>query len=303
VTASYALLEGETLLHLRGADIAGFLQGQLTCDLRDLGPQRAVCGAYCTAQGRVLADVMVLQVAEEHSVLRLRRGIAAGTAAHLAHYARFSRIAVEEDAEQYRLVGVTGPDPSTALAALDLPAPTATGDVRAAAGGIVVATGERQRELLMTAAQYDALAARLDSGARAMEESAWRAEELAAGRYRIDGDDVGEHVPQVLNYDRLGWISFQKGCYTGQEVIARLHYRGRAKRRLALYAGEADLEPAPACGDTLILASGAGAAEILRVERRGDGDLVVAALAPADAQDTPAHTGTGATLTALPTAG
>lgn len=78
------------------------------------------------------------------------------------------------------------------------------------------------------------------------EEAHWRAETLRSGHYALETEDLESFTPQTLNYDQSERVAFDKGCYTGQEVVARLHYKGKSKRRLQVYALE---DPSPR-GDT-----------------------------------------------------
>ena len=103
-----ATLNGEACVHLRGREIARFLQGQLTCDLRALAPVHAIAGAMCNVKGRVISDLWVLPVSDEHFVLRLRKSLARDFAGNLERYARFSRIAVELEERPGMILGLYG---------------------------------------------------------------------------------------------------------------------------------------------------------------------------------------------------
>jgi folate-binding protein YgfZ len=276
-SSSYAgILPEETVLHLRGTGIPGFLQGQLTCDLRQLTPGRSVMGALCDVRGRVLSDLRVVQVNDGHCLLRLRSSLAQALAERLGLYARFSRISVSADDGGLRVAVARGDAAAALLDPLGLRRPEPEAAVAASGGSLCIARFEDACELLLQADQAAQLSGLLaDNGLAAQ---AWPAAELAGGLYRIDARDSGEFTPQALNYDRAGLVSFSKGCYTGQEVIARLHYRGQSKRRLALL--EASDPGMPLQYGAAITEDDGGTVvgTLLRCERNGDGSLLCAAM-------------------------
>ncbi|MEM6483874.1 MAG: folate-binding protein [Pseudomonadota bacterium] len=237
-------LSSETMLHLKGTGIANFLQGQLTCDTRGLSPVRAIPGALCTPKGRVLTDVMVVQLAEEHCVLRLRRSIAQEVATSLARYAQFSRISVEVEQSDQHILGVIG-DLETPILGSALIACSECYGITCSDGIFIIRRGSRVAELLSTSRETPlqllsdltskdnvVVSGQPDNDAY---EGFWQAELLRAGHFAIDADDYERYTPQALNYDQIGLVSYKKGCYTGQEVIARQHYKRQSKRTLAVY--------------------------------------------------------------------
>jgi folate-binding protein YgfZ len=133
---------------------------------------------------------------------------------------------------------------------------------------------------------------------------AWGAVEIRSGLYRIDREDVGEFTPQAINYDLAGLVSFTKGCYTGQEVIARLHYRGQSKRRLGVFAtvtpDAASAADAPPRGEPVVDESGERVGELLRAARTPDGDTVLACQLRAESVDSPNLLMAGTPLRPLP---
>ncbi|MEM8941176.1 MAG: folate-binding protein [Pseudomonadota bacterium] len=245
MTQHLCQLASETMLHLKGAGIANFLQGQLTCDTRELSMFKAIPGALCTPKGRVLSDVVVIQLAEEHCILRLRRSIAQKVATSLARYAQFSRISVEAEQSDERIVGVIG-DLDTPILGTSLIASTECYGIEHGDGILIVRRGRRIAELMSTKDEtplqllFD-LTAGNDIAVPSVRaendsyEGFWQAELLRSGHFAINADDYERYTPQALNYDQIGLVSYKKGCYTGQEVIARQHYKRQSKRTLAVY--------------------------------------------------------------------
>jgi folate-binding protein YgfZ len=229
----YSPLEQEALLHIIGPDTLKFLQGQTTCDTRKVDPQHALPGAFCTPQGRVVCDFLLCELAPEHFALRLRRDIRSSSAAAFGKYIIFSKAKIDAAREDWIVVGVWGEDASSALADIFGEMPTGRFGARGADDFVLVQTDERgeQFECFLQQRSSDAHLARMATLMNPGSESAWQAEQITSGIARVEAATVGEFVPQVLNYDLTGHINFKKGCYTGQEVIARLHYRGKSKRR------------------------------------------------------------------------
>ncbi len=271
-------LADDSVLALAGADITGFLQGQLTCDTRDASPTRSVPGALCNPQGRVVADLRLLLPEAGAGLLRVGAAIAEHTAAVLGRYAMFSRISVEPARERWLPFALWGPGAAALLEALAGSVPGEANACCAGDGWLAVrcdAAGDAF-ELYLAGAGGRALRERLAGTAAAGTETDWRARELRRGLLRLGDGQAETHLPQALNYDRAGLVSFQKGCYTGQEVVARLHYRGRAKKRWGLWKGEIDSLPAP--GENLETAAGAAGGEVLRAVRDSAGMTWVAVL-------------------------
>lgn len=275
-----ATLRDEALIHLRGREIGAFLQGQLTCDLRGFGPERAVAGVMCTVKGRVISDLWVVAVDDGHVCLRLRRSVADALAADLERYARFSRITCTVDERRDAVTGYYGADIPLQALGLD-----AVGTCTRAGDCIFLRSADRlvQRIDLPPDSARGASGGDntpdLTASASAGSEGDWRALELLTGHLAIEERDREQFTPQALNYDRNGRVAFDKGCYTGQEVVARLHYKGRAKQRLQVFrSGTSGAASAPRAGAAILDSEGQAVGELLRAEVLADRDVVVAAL-------------------------
>ena len=245
----YAPLDKEALLHISGPDALTFLQGQVTCDTRGLEDSGARAGAYCTPQGRVVSDFLLANLGGQHFALRLRRDTRAAAAATFGKYIIFSKAELDAERDDWRVLACWGPDSGNVLGDLLGAVPGERyGDVRGE-GFVLVQVDEDGEEFecyLDAAAREDLLQLIDEKMARGREEQ-WRCRQLRSGIGRIEEATSGEFIPQMLNYDLVGHVSFNKGCYTGQEVVARMHYRGKPKRRMYLAAAP----EAPAAGTPL----------------------------------------------------
>lgn len=237
-------------LRARGADRARFLNGYLTCDVVSLEPAAGAYGFFTSAQGRILGDAVVTAGSDE-TRLAVPRGRAAPLLEHLGRYILADRVELSAvDDETTWLLGGEGlPELATALFG---GLPEGVGDARTArlAGSEIRAV--RRLDLAVpvcavyaaTVAAGSVGAALLAAGARPVADSAWEARRVVAGvpRYGVDFDDG--NFPQETGIEEAGLeraVSYTKGCYLGQEVVARIHYRGHVNRQLRglVFEGEA----------------------------------------------------------------
>lgn len=210
-------LPGLGVLAVRGPDARRFLQGQLSQDVLTLRPDELRLSGCHNPQGRVLAVLWL--VADGEDVLALcARELLPDLIATLRRFTLRAKVSLADETSNWRVAGLA------ADSDVDAVLPRAA-DLRAFARG----TTGRRWIALQPAASADALAG--IPAIRGDAENAWTLLEIADGLPQIVAATRGEFVAQMLNLDVLGGIAFDKGCYTGQEVIARAHYRGRVKRR------------------------------------------------------------------------
>jgi folate-binding protein YgfZ len=253
------LLEDLGVLHIAGAEAGKFLQGQLSNDVSVLSAGTLLRAGLHNPQGRALALLALIDAADEGILAVLPVELMATVAAHLRRYVLRSKVTISDDSGKYRVLGLAGRDAGAALT------------------GLRVAYGlsSDERALLLQPVSAPA------PGADAMPRDAWRALDVAAGLPQVYGATSGQFVAQMLNLDCINAISFTKGCYTGQEVIARAHYRGRIKRRMQRFLSAAPLRLA--AGDPGVLSDGRSY-RVVEATQHADGRcefLAVAALAAA----------------------
>ncbi|CAM4092801.1 YgfZ/GcvT domain-containing protein [Kerstersia similis] len=230
------------VFRVTGADAASFLHGQLTQDIEHLGPAEARLAGYCSPKGRLLVSLLVWRSGEQASgqapeaagdILLLARGDAADALTRrlamfiLRAKAKISAspqavygasVAAEQLTQAEQLAG--GSLPQTPWQKADLPSGTWIALPQAPAGPL-------QWFVLPVNMEAPVLA-----GAQTMDAETWYQAHLGAGIPWIGGATADLFVPQNVNFDCIGGINFRKGCYPGQEVVARSHYRGTLKRRM-----------------------------------------------------------------------
>jgi folate-binding protein YgfZ len=245
------------VLSVTGPDARRFLQAQLTGDVDAVGATHSGLNAYCNPQGRVIADFRVLRAGDGY-LLSAPLDILSLLEERLTYFRLRSQVTFEMLSEARVTLGVSGPDAEQALAAAGLSLP---GDIDAVADHsetlVVRVPGERTRVEILTAVErapgiWDALRRH----AEPVGPDAWRLLDVQAGIPWIVDATTEAFVPQMLNLHALGGISFTKGCFPGQEIIARLRYRGSLKRRMYRATTPSERRPLPGASIEVDGASG-----------------------------------------------
>jgi hypothetical protein len=227
----YARLSRYGVLRVAGEDARAFLHAQLTNDIANLPADRAALAGWCSAKGRLLASFLVIPT-EQGFLLQIARDLAPAIAKRLSMFVLRSKVKVTDETPLYSQFGVWG-----ALAGPHASAEPFT--VSTADGVIAVRVGESR--LLVLAPEAFAIETH---GAEVPEER-WTLEEIRAGHPLIMAATQDQFVPQMVNYEKIGAVNFQKGCYPGQEIVARAQYRGQVKRRMQLLRAPAGVAPLP----------------------------------------------------------
>ena len=242
---------------VRGADAAEFLHAQLTSDVAALAPGGVGLSAWCTARGQVRNLFWLVRHADgERFSLVAPAGEADGLAMRLRAFVLRARVEVERAGDQ--VLGAAGPEAEAFVAGRvgSVPAPGAA--VERGGRLAILPPGDPPRFLLLGPDPLPAGAA----------DAEWRRLEIRAGIAWLADETRESFIPQMLNLDCLGALSFDKGCYPGQEVIARTRYLGRVKRRL--HPGQMAPGARPGPGD-VVRSGERSAGTIVAAESLGPG--------------------------------
>jgi hypothetical protein len=215
-----------------GADARSFLQSQLTHDAARITPNCGQLSGYCSPKGRLLAVFLVLETGPEQFDLILPLVMVAATLKRLKLFILRSKLGLQDVSESQRVMGVVGPAAVAALAdsGLILKASRyASASHEAAAAMRLPATSERA-VVIGSEPQLRQIAAASGQPTATWQE--WLAEDIATGMPQVWPETLDSFVPQTINLDLAEGLSFKKGCYPGQEIVARVHYLGRLKSRL-----------------------------------------------------------------------
>jgi len=221
------------LIKARGRDTVDFLNGQLTGDIREVSERQSRISGICTPKGRLLAVFRIFQRDESYH-LSLPTELLESTLKRLRMYVLRAQVELAEAGEDLVRFGYSGPGTEGPLRAAlgGLPAKHDQSDLRHGVTVIRLRGPVPRFELCGPQTEMQALWTRLAPGARCTDSTHWRLLDILAGVPNIFAPTVEAFVPQMVNLDLLGGISFTKGCYTGQEIVARTHYLGKLKRRM-----------------------------------------------------------------------
>jgi len=225
------------VIRVRGEDAKSFLHNQLTSDINHLDSGSAQHSAWCSPKGRMLVSFVIWREGDDY-LLALSADLLATIAKRLQMYVLRAKVTVADISNERCLLGVAGPQAPAVLAAFDLAPPPA---MKTAVNDEVTAIHLDPQRFLV--ALPVAVAVDRWSGLVALAHPAglpaWRWLDIRAAMPIVCEATKEHFVPQMANFDRLGGVSFHKGCYPGQEIVARTQYLGKVKRHLyRLKAGE-----------------------------------------------------------------
>ena len=241
------------LLQFDGPDARPFLQGQLTNNVQALSASRGQYSGYCTAKGRLLACLLLWQPAQRDDacVMMLPRELCEPIRKRLSMYVLRAKVKVADISAEQVCFGVTGADAATWIAARG-GVPAADHDV-IHRDGITILKLPVNRYLMVTPAALAAtLEAALTQSIAAAPQALWSMLDIEAGIPTVVAATQEQFVPQMVNFDFIGAVSFDKGCYPGQEIVARTHYLGKPKQRMVrALISSPDAPDGPLPGDKL----------------------------------------------------
>ncbi|TNE78063.1 MAG: folate-binding protein [Gammaproteobacteria bacterium] len=224
------------LIAVEGEDACRFLQGQLTCDVTLLAANDSQLGACCNPKGRMLTNFILYRTEEQRYLMQMHHSLVAPTLQHLQKYAVFFKAKMTDVSNQYVILGLSeaasylsGSSKSYATKGLD--------DGRSI---IIVNEDSAQETWQQMTAEITPVGTEY-----------WQLLDIRAGIGFVQAETADMFIPQMLNLQALDGISFRKGCYTGQEVVARMKYLGKLKRhmyrRVTSETSEKALTPGTAC--------------------------------------------------------
>ncbi len=206
------------LMSIDGPDSARFLQGQLTCDVLKLGIGESEPGACCNAKGRMLSNFILYRVDEHHFLLQMHHSLVKPTLEHMAKYAVFFKTALTDASEQYLLLGLSSAAANTSPPTIKPFSSHTYSD-------------GRKLLLIEESCAHEIWRAILNT-AQPVGTELWQLWDIHAGLGYVQAETMEMFIPQMLNLQSINAISFKKGCYTGQEVVARMKYLGKLKRHM-----------------------------------------------------------------------
>ncbi|MEN9538535.1 MAG: hypothetical protein RLZZ126_770 [Pseudomonadota bacterium] len=209
------------VIRAQGADATSFLQGQLTQDVALMPVGQTALAAWCSAKGRILASFWVHKLAADDYFLVTSRDILEPTRKRMAMFVLRAKVQLTDVSASMPVWGVVAPALATPAGIVALSLPPVQGEARA-----------------LWVGPHDGAM----QGLQALAPEAWQHLDVMSGVAHITQPVVEAFVPQMLNYESVGGVNFKKGCYPGQEVVARSQFRGTLKRRAYLVEGSAPMD-------------------------------------------------------------
>jgi folate-binding protein YgfZ len=225
-------------LKISGPDAERFLQGQLTCNMSDITTSTAFHGACCTAKGRIVANFNISYDGENYWLV-LPSNSADVLEKYLQKYKVFFKASIENCQQSHLILGQW----NTSIAGTAVHSEGLHQLTLSANRSFLIIKDNSEPEVLLSPTLN------------------WRLADIQEGIYYVEGDHLEQWIPQHINWHHVGGISFSKGCYTGQEIIARLQYLGKAKKALYHYQGTGEITAQAA--KQLFDATGKGKADVL----------------------------------------
>jgi hypothetical protein len=288
-TSTLCDLSQYSLIVVAGGDAASFIQGQFTNDVTKVDEDNSQLSAFCNNKGRMIANFRLFKH-QQNYFLSLKSNLVERSISHLQNYILRAQVAVQDISEQLIHLGLSGENATGLLSAFIENIDEGIDRVSHNDNYIAIrVAGIKPRyEIFCSVEHAKTLWEKVAAQTEVVNSSSWDFLSIQAGIPFIDASSSEEYVPQMANMELINGVSFTKGCYTGQEIVARMHYLGKLKKRC--YRVHIDTEEKPHSGDRLFAENaraGQNTGSVIQVEknpRSGYDALAVLQIADADSK-------------------
>ncbi|WP_062269186.1 YgfZ/GcvT domain-containing protein [Endozoicomonas arenosclerae] len=296
-----SVLDQKALLSFCGPDSLKFLQGQLTCNVDSLSTDQFSPGAACTPKGRMYTSFTLLNAGPEQFMMAMDKGLIESTKATLGKYAVFYKTDLVPD-EKYICLGLSGTDAEQKIAQVfsDVPDGNSALNINQQ-GWLLNVSGSLPRyQLWITREQLEIIWSSLTEQFKPAGQNHWQLLDCLSVEPSVTAATVDKYIPQHLNLPSLKSVSFRKGCYTGQEIVARMQNLGQLKSRC--YRLSSDQKLTLEADTRLFNSAGKGIGEVVECVEAGEGTEILAVIRveAAEANDVHLESGEGLKLTCHP---
>ena len=230
------------LIRISGKDAKQFLQGQLTCDLEEISAKQSRLGAHCDVKGRIIASFRIFFCQNEYYLL-LQHSTLPLLLSSLQKYVVFSKVALTDASKDWQKIGLYGPLIKDLLNKQKLYVAKENEVAESDHKLSLSIPGPTPRCILLAPASESL--SFIDTKFEQQSVDHWHLLDIISGIPTIYPETSGQFTPHQLNFPQIGAVSFNKGCYIGQEIIARTHYLGKSKSRLYRVSFQAHNPPLP----------------------------------------------------------
>jgi hypothetical protein len=219
------------LIRFTGAEAQMFLHNQLTCDVAALASGRSTYGSYCNPKGRVLATFLLWRMGEEF-FMQLPSPLREPIQKQISKFILRAKVKADDVSGEWTILGIAGAEaPKLVLRAVGH-APQDLHEVSQTKDAMVIRLPGERYEIVAAKDKMPAIKSALAQGTETKGPEYWDWLDIRAGVPVILPATQEQFVPQMVNLDLIGGVSLTKGCYPGQEIVARMHYRGTLKQRM-----------------------------------------------------------------------
>ena len=240
-----------SVLKVSGEDAQTFLQNMVSSDVSEVSPQHAQASSLNTPKGRMLATFLIWQTGADY-FLHLPKSLVTATHKRLSMYVLRSKVKIADASAEHICLGVSGPGAAALLQNIFSNLPQQPLSIQQDDEDSVICVGPSRYQVNTTPQRAAELWLKLSAGARPAGSPCWDWLNIRAGIPVILPATQEQFVPQMANLELLGGVGFKKGCYPGQEIVARMQYLGKLKRRMYLAHVAGDITPQ--AGDELFSA-------------------------------------------------
>lgn len=251
----------QRVLSILGPDTEKFLQGQVTCDMREVFARGSALGAHCNIKGHMLSLFRIMRISNEQVWLRMHHSTFTSAEANLKKYIIFSKAETADISAETAGVGIKGPGAQAYIENTFGACPSEDNGVLSLKNGVVVRVPGNRYEIWMDAPALAELIDKLPDEVGIGATDDWLLSEIDAALPDVTAPTQEAFIPQMTNMQAVGGVSFTKGCYTGQEIITRLQHRGVLKK--PMYIGEVTADSLPQPGQTVYSEQASGVGKVV----------------------------------------
>lgn len=238
------------LIQASGEDAQSFLHGQFTNDLNQVSTINSQLSSYCNAKGRLLAIFRIFKRDEDFFLL-MRRDVIDATLKKLTMFKLMAKVELTDVSNDYVVFGIAGPDADSILAENNINYSKDIDQSILDNKTTVIRIPSESSRLLFISDLEEATSIwkSLSQKARQTSSKLWQLHDIQSGIPQVTAETSEAFIPQMVNLELIGGVNFQKGCYPGQEIVARTHYLGKPNRRMYRINIKTDTSPNP--GDNI----------------------------------------------------
>jgi folate-binding protein YgfZ len=236
-------LHDQSLIRANGDDAASFLHNQLSNDVEHLNQTQARYAAYCTPKGRMLASFLFWKTNEE-IVLQCSASLQPAIQKRLQMFVMRSKLSLEDVSGQFAIFGLGGKAAEAFLLMQFNELPSTINDKISGDAGTLIrvhdAFDSSRYQWIISQEKLATISVDIPENLQKVDASVWRLGNIHAGLPQVVEQSKEKFVPQMINFELIGGVNFRKGCYPGQEIVARSQYLGKLKRRMAIATVKTD---------------------------------------------------------------